>query len=76
MSVRIDYEKCINCKKCYERCPEGLFDLDENGKVFVRYHEECWFCGSCQMDCPVQTIQVRYSINNKPMFVQKEKRYV
>ena len=46
MSVRIDYEKCINCKKCYERCPEGLFDLDENGKVFVRYHEECWFCGS------------------------------
>ena len=69
MSVRIDYEKCINCKVCYERCSEGLYGLNENGKVFVAYPDECWLCGACQMDCPVQAIQVKYSINNKPMFV-------
>lgn len=71
MAVRLDKKKCIECRICYERCPEGSYGLDENGKVYVRYPEECWLCGSCEMDCPVDAIQVVYEANSRPMFVGK-----
>lgn len=74
MAIIIDREKCINCKKCYERCPEGAFGLDENGKVYVKYPYECWLCGSCEMDCPVGAIQVRYDANSRPMLIREEEK--
>lgn len=70
MASIIDYEKCIGCKTCYERCPEDLYGLDENGKVYVKYPDECWLCGACEMDCPVQAIRVTYDVNCRPMFVE------
>ena len=56
--VKIDYTKCVNCKTCYDRCNEGLFDLDENGRVYVARPDECWLCGGCQMDCPAGAVKV------------------
>ncbi len=69
MASIIDYNKCINCKICYERCPEGLYGLDKNGTVYVAHPEECWLCGACQMDCPVGALKVTYNANNKPVFI-------
>ncbi len=70
MATIIDRSKCTNCKICYERCPEGLFELDENGKVYVARPDECWLCGACQMDCPCGALKVTYDINSKPVFVK------
>ncbi len=69
MAVIIDTEKCIGCRKCFDRCPEESFGLDDEGKVFVKYPEECWLCGACEMDCPVNAIEVHYEVNADSMFV-------
>lgn len=69
MATIIDKNKCINCKVCYDRCPEESFGLDAEGKVYVKYPKECWLCGACEMDCPVGAIRVRYEINADSMFV-------
>ncbi len=69
MAVVIDREKCINCKGCYERCPEESFGIDSEGKVFVKYPEECWLCGACEMDCPVKAIKVLYETPAGSMFL-------
>lgn len=69
MAVIIDRKKCINCKICYDRCPEESFGIHNNGEVYVKYPEECWLCGACEMDCPVGAVQVHYEINADSMFV-------
>ena len=69
MATIIDKNKCINCKISYDRCPEESFGLDDEGKVYVKYPEECWLCGVCQMDCPVGAVEVTYDTNSKPMFI-------
>lgn len=70
MAAIINKNKCINCKRCYDRCPEDAFGLDEEGKVYVEHPYECWLCGVCEMDCPAGAIQVLYDVNNKPMFIE------
>ena len=72
MATIINKEKCINCKICYDRCPEESFGLDDEGRVYVQYPEECWLCGVCQMDCPVGAVEVVYDTNSKPMFIDLE----
>ena len=60
MSAKIDYKKCIGCKKCYDLCPEDIFTIsEETGLPVVSYPEECWFCGVCWMECPKRAIDVR-----------------
>ncbi|MDR1778216.1 MAG: ferredoxin family protein [Clostridiales Family XIII bacterium] len=72
MANIIDYEKCIGCNLCYERCPESVYDLDDAGRVYVRREEECWLCGSCQMDCPADALKVKFDLNVAPLFFFKE----
>ena len=71
MAVIIDKSKCVKCKTCYDRCPEGSFGLEDDGGVYVKYPYECWLCGTCEMDCPAQAIQVIYDTNSKPLFIEK-----
>jgi NAD-dependent dihydropyrimidine dehydrogenase PreA subunit len=35
--------------------------FDETTKVpLVKYPDECWHCGSCRLDCPVEAIAIRF----------------
>ncbi|MHA1111459.1 MAG: nitroreductase family protein [Promethearchaeota archaeon] len=51
----IDYDKCINCKKCLMQCT-GKF-WDENDKVIFddRWYS-CILCGHCISICPTDAI--------------------
>ena len=69
MASHIDYSKCIHCRTCYEHCPEGLYGLDENGRVYVAHPNECWLCGVCEMDCPTGALRVIYDDDSKLLFV-------
>jgi adenylylsulfate reductase subunit B len=61
MPVKIDFEKCIGCKECYELCPLDVFVWDkELKKPKAAYQEECWHCGICWMECPKRAIDVTY----------------
>jgi NAD-dependent dihydropyrimidine dehydrogenase PreA subunit len=53
--IRINHAKCIGCKRCYEMCPPDVFEFDDHSKLLrVAYPEECWFCGTCIFECPVE----------------------
>ena len=65
MPPEIDYEKCIACGDCRERCSEDVFfDRDSEGgqgetKPLVTYPEACYHCHLCADGCPVGAIAIR-----------------
>lgn len=55
MSIRINQEKCVGCKKCMEVCP-GTLILIENHKAWMKYPKNCWGCVSCVKECKMGAI--------------------
>lgn len=52
--IIIDYTRCNGCGKCCEVCPADIFDINsESHQLTVAYPEECWYCGACIYDCPI-----------------------
>jgi adenylylsulfate reductase, subunit B len=58
MPPRIDVKKCDDCRVCYEICPCDVFTLNDQGRIEVRYKDECWHCCACEIDCPKGAIYV------------------
>lgn len=58
LHLKVDKNKCINCKTCTKNCP---MSLDVNGMVHKgsMVNSECILCGTCIDGCPVKVI--RYS---------------
>ncbi|MDD1727994.1 MAG: 4Fe-4S binding protein [Methanospirillum sp.] len=54
-------EKCINCKRCTEVCPHGVFAEGENQVTLVQ-PVRCMECGACALNCPVQAIEVESGV--------------
>jgi NAD-dependent dihydropyrimidine dehydrogenase PreA subunit len=56
-----DAELCINCGKCWEVCPQGVFVPD--GKVAKLVNlQACIECGACMLNCPVKAIVVESGV--------------
>ncbi|MCT8976662.1 ferredoxin family protein [Clostridium sp. CX1] len=51
MSIKINKEKCVGCKKCLSVCPGSLIKLDSDGKAYIKYPKDCWGCCSCVKEC-------------------------
>ena len=61
--LKVDFNKCNGCKICYNECPMDVFAWDEEKKKpVVAYPDECWYCGACEIDCPVKAIDLSLSI--------------
>ena len=56
MSIRINREKCVGCRKCVEACPGNLISVDMVGKARIQRPEECWGCASCLKECRFKAI--------------------
>jgi len=54
---RIDYEKCINCHRCYDICPMDVFGL-LGEIVFLSYPADCARCFLCKRVCPANAITI------------------
>ncbi len=52
--LRVDREKCSNCKICINNCP--VFALDENSLNHGRTKLTCLKCGKCADICPKKAI--------------------
>jgi Na+-translocating ferredoxin:NAD+ oxidoreductase RNF subunit RnfB len=70
-----DAEKCLGCNKCLEACQVDI--LMPNPKVgsppLVIYPGECWYCGCCVMECPVEgAITLRHPLMNRVRWVEKK----
>ena len=60
-------EKCKNCGKCLEWCPEGIIS-EQDGKAAIN-NERCIGCGECLAVCRFDSI--KYDWNANPEHLQK-----
>lgn len=56
MSIQIQENKCVGCKRCVEVCPGNLIKINENERAFIRHIQDCWGCTSCLKECPAKAI--------------------
>jgi NAD-dependent dihydropyrimidine dehydrogenase PreA subunit len=49
--------KCVNCGRCSEVCPHGVFEAGEK-KARMANPDRCMECGACQVNCPTGAISV------------------
>jgi len=69
-----DSSKCIGCNRCMEICQVDIFlPNPEKGKhPIVAYPGECWYCGCCVMECPVEgAIKLRHPLMNRVHWIEK-----
>jgi Pyruvate/2-oxoacid:ferredoxin oxidoreductase delta subunit len=52
-----DYEKCLNCGRCVDRCVFGARSLEAGELVFDS--SRCFGCGLCVSTCPSGAITLR-----------------
>ena len=56
MSIKINQEKCVGCKRCVEVCPGNLIKVNA-GKADIKRERDCWGCTSCLKECKTQAIE-------------------
>lgn len=54
-------ELCINCRRCTQVCPHGVFAEGEKKAQLAR-PSECMECGACALNCPTQAIEVQSGV--------------
>lgn len=62
MRPNLDLSKCVRCRKCMGKCPEGAITLNEN--ISIDY-ENCLDCGKCIKICPtggIRTMEKGYKL--------------
>ena len=42
-------------------CPVDVIEMDKEQKATCPYPEECWHCGVCRMDCPVDAVKIIFT---------------
>ncbi len=68
-----DESRCIGCNRCAEVCQvDILLPNPEKGKPpVVMYPGECYYCGSCVMECPRQgAVRLQHPLMNRVKFVE------
>jgi nitroreductase/NAD-dependent dihydropyrimidine dehydrogenase PreA subunit len=55
VKLNISLEKCENCNKCVDICPEGIFKK-HSPVPKITSKEHCMSCGQCSMICPTSAI--------------------
>jgi pyruvate ferredoxin oxidoreductase delta subunit len=51
----IDTEKCVNCGRCYEFCPDSCVRVEDFPVIDYTY---CKGCGICARECHKQAIEM------------------
>ncbi len=54
-------DRCINCKRCTQVCPHGVF-AEGKERVELLQPSACMECGACALNCPVQAIEVQSGV--------------
>lgn len=57
LSIAIDKETCIRCRKCVRICPAEIFTQEgANGEIGVQHIQSCIHCGHCVGVCPTFSV--------------------
>ena len=57
LRVKCDHSKCINCKKCINKCPMNVDMLDDSRKRING--TECILCCNCIRECPKNALDLK-----------------
>ncbi len=74
--VLIDTFRCTGCNKCVNICQVDLFlpNPVKGSPPVVMYPGECWYCGCCVIECPVDgAITLQHPLMNRVYWAEKEK---
>src|SRR6056297_179061 len=52
----IDYDKCVNCLRCFLVCPDGV--IDKSGEKLEIDYDYCKGCGICAVECKLGAIEM------------------
>ena len=58
--IKINANKCSGCRLCYEQCPGGCFEMNNENKAEFKFPEFCFECGACFHICPSEAIEWDY----------------
>lgn len=64
MRVKVDASLCNQCGRCVDYCPEDVLRMDGD-QLLVRYPDECWGCGVCELECPTGAVQVVFDVQRR-----------
>ncbi len=57
VSITVDKDKCTGCGSCVDACPQGVFEIGDDGKSNVVNPDDCVECCACVEACPSDAIQ-------------------
>jgi len=60
-TLRYAPEKCVQCGRCVEVCPHGVFEADDK-RVALTDRDLCMECGACAMNCAFGAISVNSGV--------------
>ena len=58
MIASINSEACTGCGTCVEHCPLDTLRLNQAGKAYIAYPDDCMTCFFCELRCPSEAIDV------------------
>lgn len=58
MIESINAELCVGCGMCVKSCPLDALRLNDDGKAFIAWPEDCMTCYICERLCPSGAINV------------------
>ncbi|MDO4383358.1 MAG: 4Fe-4S dicluster domain-containing protein [Eubacteriales bacterium] len=70
--IIFDETKCIGCNTCARTCHcDVLLPSTKKGQhPIVAWPGECWYCGACVLQCPVEgAIHLEHPLMNRTKFV-------
>ena len=73
--ITFDESKCTGCNTCVDVCrSDVMMPNPEKGKPpIVTYPDECWLCGVCVKDCPVEGANsFNHPVNQRIIWKRKE----
>jgi NAD-dependent dihydropyrimidine dehydrogenase PreA subunit len=66
-------ELCISCNRCVDACPIDLMlPAEKGGTPTAAYPDECWYCGSCVVECPTGAIRLQHPLMNRARWARRD----
>jgi NAD-dependent dihydropyrimidine dehydrogenase PreA subunit len=54
-------ELCNGCRRCFEVCPQGVWQMDANKRAIFARRDDCTACRACLEQCKTGAIEARWA---------------